>query len=58
MTAEEHTCPACALKDTCLERTMMLHYMFISTGRHDELTGEVKEKFSFKGDCKNWVKKE
>lgn len=52
---EERTCPTCAHKATCLERTTMLHYMFIATGRSDELTDEVKEKFGFKGDCKNWL---
>lgn len=52
---EEHTCPTCARKATCLERTTMLHYMFIATGRSDELTDEVNEKFGFKGDCKNWL---
>ena len=28
---EERTCPTCAHKATCLERTTMLHYMFIAT---------------------------
>ena len=54
---KERTCPTCAIKATCLERTMLLHYMFISTGRPDALTDEVKEKFGFVGDCKNWVEK-
>lgn len=54
---EEGTCRTCAIKATCLERTMMLHYMFISTGRSDELTDEVKEKFGFKGDCVHWKEK-
>ena len=53
---EERTCPTCAHKATCLERTTMLHYMFIATGCSDELTDEIKEKFGFKGDCKNWLK--
>ena len=52
---EERTCQTCARKATCLEWTTMLHYMFIATGRSDELSDEVKEKFGFKGDCKNWL---
>jgi hypothetical protein len=31
--------------------------MYICTGRAAELTEEVKDKFAFKGDCKNWIEK-
>lgn len=39
------------------EMEALIESMFISTGRSDELTDEVKEKFGFVGDCKNWVEK-
>lgn len=50
-------CPTCARRDTCLERSLGIHYMYICTGRAAELTKEVKDNFAFKGDCINWIEK-
>lgn len=51
----ERSCVNCAVKSTCLKRSMSIFVLYIQTGRSDELTVEIKENFNCAGDCANWT---
>ena len=51
----EQSCVNCAVKSTCLKRSMSIFVLYIQTGRSDELTAEIKENFNCAGDCANWA---
>lgn len=50
----ERNCKNCAIKNTCLKRSMCIYLLFIQTGRINELTESVKENFCCTTDCENW----
>ena len=50
----ERSCVNCAVKSTCLKRSMSIFVLYIQTGRSNELTAEIKEKFNCADDCANW----
>ena len=47
----------CAVKSTCLKRSMSIFVRYIQTGRSNELTAEIKENFNCAGDSTNWKRK-
>lgn len=51
----ERSCVNCAVKSTCLKRSMSIFVLYIQTDRSDELTAEIKENFNCAGDCANWT---
>ena len=51
----ERSCVNCAVKSTCLKRSMSIFVLYIQTGRSDELTAEIKENFNCASDCANWT---
>lgn len=53
----ERSCVNCAVKSTCLKRSMSIFVLYIQTGRSKELTAEIKENFNCAGDCANWKQK-
>lgn len=50
----ERSCVNCAVKSTCLKRSMSIFVLYIQTGRSNEPTAEIKENFNRAGDCTNW----
>lgn len=50
----ERNCKNCAVKSTCLKRSMGIYVLFIQTGRINELTESVKDNFCCASDCENW----
>lgn len=50
----ERSCVNCAVKSTCLKRSMSIFVLYIQTGRSDELTAEIKENLNCARDCANW----
>lgn len=50
----KRSCVNCAVKSTCLKRSMSIFVLYIQTGRSDELTAEIKENFNCADDCVNW----
>ena len=53
----ERSCVNCAVKSTCLKRSMSIFVRYIQTGRSNELTAEIKENFNCAGDSTNWKRK-
>lgn len=53
----ERSCVNCAVKSTCLKRSMSIFVRYIQTGRSYELTAEIKENFNCAGDSTNWKRK-
>lgn len=54
----ERSCVNCGVKSTCLKRSLSIFLLYIQTGRINELTEDVREKFSCAADCDHWQQRQ